>query len=169
MRLRFVYCSRGSPDLDLLSQIEVVVAGSTDKIDSVLSSLPRSQDGWLKVIGVYDGDMRTRLGAKKFILPYLFLPGEFAPEHILRDALTSQPNCVEMLATELHRTREAVGPALDSVEGQDAHDWFTQLPKQIGCDHPTLMAALVRIWLGNNRGIAEIFVGSLLETMNSTG
>ncbi len=166
---QFILALLGEINLDLLSQIEVVAAGSTAKIDSVLSALPRSRDGWLKVIGVYDGDMRTKLDVRQFILPHLFLPGEFSPEHILRDALTSQRDCLELLATELHRTREAVGPALEAVDGLDVHDWFTQLPKQLGCDHPTLMAALVRIWLRDNRGMAEIFVGSLLDAMNSTG
>lgn len=166
---QFVLALLGEINLDLLSQIEVVVAGSAAKIDSVLSALPRSRDGWLKVIGVYDGDMRAPLDVSQFILPYLFLPGEFSPEHIVRDALTSQRDSLELLATELHRPREAVGPALEAVDGLDVHDWFMQLPKQLGCDHQTLMAALVRIWLRDNRGIADVFVESLLDTMNSTG
>lgn len=87
----------------------------------------------------------------------------------MRDALTSQRDSLELLATELHRPREAVGPALEAVDGLDVHDWFMQLPKQLGCDHQTLMAALVRIWLRDNRGIADVFVESLLDTMNSTG
>lgn len=164
---QFVLALLGEIGLDLLAQIEVVVAGSAQKIDSVLSALPESRDGWLKVIGVYDGDMRTKLDAKQFILPHLFLPGELSPERVLHDALAKQGNPAEVLATELRRPYRVVVTALDAVDGLDVHDWFMQLPDRIGCDHPTLMAALVRIWLCDNREMADVFVQSLLDTINS--
>lgn len=163
---QFTIALLGETNLDVLSQVEVVQAGSAAKIDSVLSALPLSKHGWLNVIGVYDGDMRARVDPRHFNWPHLFLPGEVSPEHVLRDSLISRQDGQELLAAELHRTRDAVGVALDAVDGLDAHDWFTQLPVSLGCDHPALMAALIRIWLRDNEQTANAFVQSIVEAMN---
>ncbi|WP_168792412.1 ATP-dependent nuclease [Paraburkholderia aromaticivorans] len=165
---QFALALLGETNLDVLSHVEVVEAGSAAKIDSVLSTLPLSRHGWLNVIGVYDGDMRARVDSRHFNWPHLFLPGEVSPEHILRDGLTSRHDGQDLLATELRRARDAVGVALDAVDGLDAHDWFTQLPVSLGCDHPALMAALVRIWLRDNKPAADAFVQSIVDKINLT-
>nr|WP_302054658.1 AAA family ATPase [Burkholderia multivorans] len=58
--------------VDILSQVEFLEAGSAAKIDLVLSNLPRARQGTLKVIGVYDGDMRTRVNSRSFNWPHFF-------------------------------------------------------------------------------------------------
>jgi predicted ATPase len=154
--------------VEVLAQVEVLVAGDASKIDSVLSALPLSKHGALNVIGVYDGDMRARVDPRRFMWQHVFLPGEISPEHVLRECLTSREDGQEILAAELHRTREAIAAALDAVDGLDAHDWFTQLPLSLGCEHAALMTALTRVWLRDNEQTANTFVESIAEAMNRT-
>jgi len=163
---QFTIALLGETNPDVLSQVEVAQVGSAAKINSVLSTLPLSRQGWLSLIGVYDGDMRGRVDPSQFNWPHLFLPGEVSPEQILRDCLTSREDGQEILATELHRTRESVALALDAVDGLDVHDWFTQLPVSLGCDHSTLMLALTRIWLRDNEPTANAFAQSIVESIN---
>lgn len=152
-------------DFDLLLQVEILEAGSTGNLDSILRTLPKSNDGWLRVIGIYDGDMRNRMAGETFGLPHLFLPGDFAPEVILQVSLAACCDRAGALAAELHRPPEVVRLALEAVEGQDPHDWFTQLPRRLGCDRQALMGALVRIWVSTNKAPAAQFVEELRKTL----
>jgi len=147
---------------ELLSQLDVVDAGGEAKINAALTSLPKARGAWLSVIGLYDGDMRQTLQPQLFKWPHLFLPGTVAPERLLRDELIRRNDGVTLLSEQLRREEGAVRMALDAVTGQDAHDWFTMLPPLVGCEHSALMAALVRIWLINNRATADAFINELL-------
>ncbi|VBE75248.1 bacteriophage protein [Burkholderia pseudomallei] len=154
--------------VDILSQVEILEAGSAAKIDSVLSNLPKSRQGSLKVIGVYDGDMRTRVNSRSFNWPHFFLPGAQSPEELLRNGLLSRDDGRDLLASELHRERTAIDTALDVVDGVDPHDWFTQLPASLHCEHAALMGALVRIWLRDNKAAADSFVESIINEVERT-
>src|SRR5690606_13436576 len=105
---QFTIALLGETNPDVLSQVEVAQVGSAAKIDSVLSTLPLSNHGWLSMIGVYDGDMRARVDPSQFNWPHLFLPGNASPEQVLRDCLTSREDGQEILATELNRTSDSV-------------------------------------------------------------
>lgn len=149
--------------VDILSQVEVVDAGSAAKIDSVLLNLPKSKQNSLKVIGVYDGDMRARVNSKLFNWAHFFLPGERSPEELLRNGFLSRGDGCDLLANELRRDHATVEAALDVVDGMDSHDWFTQLPLSLNCEHAALMGALVRIWILDNQAAADSFVESLVN------
>lgn len=153
-------------NLELLSQVDIVNAGSASNIESALNMLPKATGGWLTVIGAFDGDMRATTDASKFNWSHVFLPGQLAPEKTLQSKLLSLAEGTQLLADELHRGIGVVRHALDSVDGYDAHDWFTQLPKALGCEHSSLMDALVRIWLAHNRELAATFVRDLVKIMN---
>ncbi|GAB3104569.1 hypothetical protein GCM10027288_11760 [Bordetella tumbae] len=156
----------GELNFDLLSHLEVIEARGAANIDSILSTLPASQTGWPKVIGIYDGDMRKRVEPRNFNWPHLFLPGNASPEQMLRDMLTSLQAGQKLLATELHSNEEVVRTALDMVEGLDAHDWFTELTRSLKCEPQSLMKALVRIWLRDNQQTGEEFSQNIVDTLN---
>lgn len=153
-------------NLELLSQIDIVNAGSASNMDAALKMLPKANGSWLTVIGAYDGDMRTTTESKDFNWSHIFLPGSSSPESILKGNFLGQAGNTQFLADEIRRDLGRVRSALDSVDGYDPHDWFTQLPRHLGCEHSSLMDALVRLWLANNRPLAVQFVAELVGVMN---
>lgn len=153
-------------NIELLMQVEVVDAGSASNIDSALKSVPKASKEWLTILGVYDGDMRGVIKDKGFNWRYLFLPGNFCPEEMLRENLLSMTEGVRLLSAEVRREIGYVRAALESVDGLDVHDWFTQLPNRLGCDHSHLMSALVRLWLSENQGAANELVANIEQQMN---
>jgi hypothetical protein len=74
--------SRLAPDLK--QAYEVIDMGSVDEIRSMLDNFPNT-GSWLKVVGLYDGDMR--LTATQCRRPHTFLPGDTAPETLLRNCM----------------------------------------------------------------------------------
>ena len=151
---------------ELLSQIEVVVMDSESKITSALKSLPLVSGGWLTILGVYDGDMRSRVVTKDFKWGAMFLPGEHSPEIVLMNYLYEVDGGISMLAELLKIPDHVLRAGLDAVEGMDPHDWFSQLPAKIWSDHSTLMSSLVRLWLGSSPNGVEEFVAELVSRLN---
>ncbi|VVN51135.1 hypothetical protein PS685_00561 [Pseudomonas fluorescens] len=151
---------------ELLSQIEVVVMDSESKITFALKSLPSLRDRWLTILGMYDGDMRGRIEGVGLNWGYMFLPGVVAPEKLLKNYLSGAVNGISLLSNDLKVPEDALRLALASVGGLDSHDWFTQLPEKIGCDHSTLMNSLVRMWLSAENNDVELFIKELVIKMN---
>ena len=72
-------------------------------------------------IGVYDGDMRTRLtGKDKLNWGYCFLPGDQAAEEIFRK-YTRQSNNLDKLCAALGKDKKKVIAFLATIEGFDCH------------------------------------------------
>ncbi|MNG19438.1 hypothetical protein D3C84_1035950 [compost metagenome] len=52
---------------------------------------------------------------------------------------------------------------MGAVEGYDKHDWYSQLPKHLGCEHIDLMRGLVENWLIDNLEVGRGFVQELMD------
>lgn len=164
--LQFTVALLREINLELFSQVEVVNAVSNGRIDTVITTLPKSQTGWLNIIGLYDGDQRGTPPPQDRNWPHIYLPGSLSPEISVKNLLFSRADGIDLLAIELNKLKNNVDIALETVDGMDVHDWYTQLPELLGCDHQTLMSALVRIWLLDNKDSAETFNTELIEILN---
>jgi len=82
---------------------------------------------WFQAIGVLDGDERAN--KHECVGSLTFLPGEVAPEIILRHSIRTDPNRV---AESLYIDGASFELALSSVEGMEHHDWLEELAKRTG-------------------------------------
>lgn len=151
----------------LLEQFEILDAKGADSISQSLTSLPKVRTPWLNILGIFDGDMRTAIKPAKFSWPHTFLPGDRSPEYIVRDSALGSEKFINGLSAKFHKTTEQIHIALQHVEGFDIHDWYTQLPKYLGCEHIELMRALVENWLAENHETGKIFIDSISEILET--
>ena len=147
---------------DLLRQFEIVVADSASGITRALAGMPPTQS-WLTLIGAYDGDMRTEIDGRDFRWPFMFLPGEGAPEELMKEMVEGTPNITELLATELHKPEEQVTLAVNLTAGVDHHDCIRTLATALNVDVAMVRRSLVRIWLTvtSNSDQARAFIHEL--------
>jgi predicted ATPase len=150
-------------DDDLWRQLSAVAMGGKTEIEKVLGALPKPAR-WLNVlVGVYDGDIRNE---KRLPLHWrtVFLPGELAPEDLLRSAVDSDAGR-DMLAEFHGVSLDNIRIALEAVRGVDCHDWLEGFSESIGPDKKTVTRSLVRAWCTQNSKAAKAFVDELREAI----
>ncbi|MDU0641558.1 ATP-dependent nuclease [Pseudomonas aeruginosa] len=145
----------------LLDQFEILDAKGADSIRQSLTNLPKVKTPWLNILGIFDGDMRKEINPTNFKWPCTFLPGDQSPECILRESARGNVEFINRLSDRFYKTTEEIHIALQHVEGLDIHDWYTQLPRHLGCEHMDLMRVLVENWLTNNQETGKAFIDSI--------
>src|SRR5258708_3329592 len=156
-------------DRDLMRQFEIVQAGSESNITKALLAMPRPQQ-WLTLIGGYDGDMKAALAqAPATPWPRVFLPSEMGPEDLFKLVIESHPDIVATLATELHKSIEAVVLALDSVAGADSHPYLAGISAALTLERDPVLRAGAPIWLSQdaNSELAKEFLNQLRNAINA--
>jgi predicted ATPase len=151
---------------DLLPQFEIVPAGSDSEITKVMQSFPMTKD-WLTVIGVYDGGIQPTIDTAKFIWPVVFLPGQQAPELVLRDLAIGSGPIQSDFCTHLHLMIDDVVLALNHIAGVDHHEWIRDFAKAIARDVSVVRQTLIHLWIGRNRNNAEEFIKQLRSVILS--
>lgn len=127
-------------DHTILQVYEIIDVGSEGQIVAALKGLPKFSD--IRIIGVFDGDMRAKDATYNF--PHAFLPGDTAPEQLLRSTANSR---AAALAERAHCTLEHMLLNLAELAGQDHHDWLVQLSKSLNKSQEWLLSELVALWL----------------------
>lgn len=107
---------------------------------------------WLSVVGLFDGDMRGKVGATTW--PYAFLPSGLPPEECLRSVSATS---VERLAEMSGRTAAEVRAIFASLLGTDHHDWLIELSRSLSVSTKQVVHSLNAVWLEDvtNRVAAE--------------
>jgi len=151
----------------LLKQYEIISAVSDSRISAILKNMPNT-NGWLTLVGVYDGDMRRQITGQDFNWPFRFFPGTLNPEALLVSHLLATNDVANLLAMELHKTSAQITVALDHATGLDPHDFFTELGRALNVHVSVTRAAGVRIWLrdNNNEIAAQAFLSELKAAIN---
>lgn len=146
-------------DPDLRRQVVAVVMGGDSRTDTVLKALPRPERWSTKIVGIYDGDVR---GAPRGELhwPIVFLPGNLAPEQVLRDAVMDAEGR-QQLAAALDVSLANVAVALQAAAGRDHHDWHEEVARALGPDKLTVTRALSKVWLARNANDGQAFINQL--------
>ncbi len=121
-------------------EYEICEAGGADGVLRILQTISPRSEG-LRFVGVLDGDQRERHFEAKW--PCLFLPGNSAPESMLRDCVESNP---DLLATTLGRLASDVRVALSGASHLDEHDWMHELSRMLGLSVAQLHFALFSVW-----------------------
>ncbi|MED3934403.1 AAA family ATPase [Priestia megaterium] len=147
----------------LVQQYLIKDVGSASEIVSTLK-FP-ILEGWISIIGVFDGDQRNKITDKNktgYNWPCSFLPSNKPPEKILKDAARGN---ITALATMLQKNIDETHIILGNLEGKDHHDWIIELHKELGIGFDALMKALFEIYVINNELEAKEAFDELLEAM----
>ncbi|WP_438348398.1 ATP-dependent nuclease [Paenibacillus sp. FA6] len=134
-------CWLGRFDPSILQEYEIVDIGSKGKIIHQINDFP-FVGPWFKLFGLFDGDERNRTALEGNNWNYTFLPGEEAPEILLKRIAKSNRN---QLALVCGRDVQRINTALHGLDGRDHHDWIVEFPRQIGISYEQLIAYLFEI------------------------
>jgi hypothetical protein len=146
-------------DPDLRRQVVAVATGGYSRTDTVLGALPRPERWSTKIVGVYDGDVRG-VARPHSHWPVVFLPGNAAPEVLLRNALNDAKGR-QQLSLALGVSLENIAIALQAAAGRDHHDWHEEVARVLGPDKLTVTRALSKVWLSLNPVDGQAFIDEL--------
>jgi predicted ATPase len=146
-------------DPDLRRQVVAVATGGDSRTDTVLSTLPKPDKWSSKIVGIYDGDVRQS-ARPNLHWPIVFLPGNVAPEILLRDAVVDAEGR-QQLALTLDITQANVAVAWQAATGLDHHDWHEEFARALGPDKATVTRALSKVWLSRNPTDGNAFISQL--------
>ena len=96
------------------------------------------------------------------------LPGDDAPDILLKTTAEKGGDTRHMTAAELHKTDEQVSYALNVVAGIDHHDFIREFALTLNQDIFTTRRALTHIWLqeASNISSARTFIEQLRTAIN---
>ena len=132
--------------------IDIAEGGET-KITERLK-FPKSEKIRYNFVGVYDGDMRTRLDTDSLKWKWCFLPGDTAPEEIFRN-YSHKSSIISKLSTYLNKNEDYMITMLSTIDGSDCHDWFEELRKRLAVDGRILVAAFYQTAMKENEAIDQ--------------
>lgn len=84
-------------------------------------------------MGIYDGDMRSRLDISKLQWNGVFLPGEKPLEVLYREYLHCDKH-VNSFCQSISKDKDDILTFLSTIDGADYHDWFEELRKHLAVD-----------------------------------
>jgi energy-coupling factor transporter ATP-binding protein EcfA2 len=135
---------------DLLRQFEILESGGESKVTAALSSIPKS-DGWLRVMGVYDGDQQGLIAKNGLHWPITFLPGNVDPSVLFYDCI-SGTNGADSLASALNRDRMEIITALDAFVGLDTRDWLIECARAFSLSKAEFVRHVSEVWMQTTVG-----------------
>jgi predicted ATPase len=139
-------------DPELSRQFEIVSTSGEAGITAALRSMP-SVKNWMVIVGAYDGDQRGAQPAGPLNWPTIFLPGQQAPEEILKHEMNKNKDFAEMVAKELPHDLDAVRIALNQAAGLDHHDYFHEVAAAVNLHVTVVYRAFGRIWLKDENNL----------------
>lgn len=122
--------------------------------------IPRPPRAEMNFVLLFDGDQRQVIvpaTGKRW--PAMFLPTERDPDELFK----SNRSDVASLASRLNATVQELKIFLDSIEGQDPHDWVNDLGHKYG--RASTLRALSELWVERNMLSVEPFLASLRQAL----
>lgn len=98
-----------------------------------------------KFIGVYDGDVRTKIHSEEFDWPFCFLPGNSCVEKEFKIFLNSNNN-IKSFCKLIRKNEVNVITLLNRNAGMDYHDWFLELCKGLSIDPQYMINSYYEKW-----------------------
>lgn len=141
----------------LLASCEVFWVNGTGPLDAIRCNLPtEGKDSRIHYLFCYDGDARAKgfealsddsLSARRDRekdARTMFLPTLDDPDSLLM-SLAESDTLERTLSSAFHRGAESIRLILDSLEGEDAHDWVNDLGDELG--RSQTLHALSALWV----------------------
>lgn len=121
---------------------------------------PKSDEFSYKLIGVYDGDMRGKINDSKINWEYVFLPGNKSIEIEFREIVSKEPH---KFINKINISEERIIKVLENHDGENYHDWFTNVAKDIGYTTEAFTRVFYDLWImeDENRQLIAKFLEEL--------
>jgi predicted ATPase len=151
---------------DVLRAYNIEDVGGDGEISKRLC-FPSLKENDYRFIGVYDGDIKVEITGRKndFCWPYLFLPLTSAPEEEFRKIL-SAPETIQLFCEMAGIDLGSFVSLMSKLAGEDGHDWFLDMCREIGREHKLVVWIFYRIWLSSNEENICAFLKSLNIAIN---
>jgi hypothetical protein len=145
-------------DIRLASSTVIVWGNGAGYLTELQTHIPRPPRPEMSFVVLFDGDQRQKIKpASGNRWPALFLPTGQDPDELFK----STGDDVEGLASRLNTAANGLKIFLDSIEGQDPHDWVNDLGQEYG--RPSVLRALAELWVERNPESVEPFLKELKE------
>jgi predicted ATPase len=147
----------------LLNEFNIEKLNGESEITKRLE-FPNSINFSYKIIGVYDGDMKSKMTdkiKKDVNWGYCYLPTDDAIEVVFRKCLREN---LDRVCSSIHVKREDMIRVLSSIDGEEHHDWFSRLCTNLGKDIVVVVNVIYHIWEENqnNKILVQTFLEDLL-------
>lgn len=153
---------------DLCDRVDVVSLNGESEITKILE-FDIGKHMAHRIIGVYDGDMLSKASSKKIDekakLPYCFLPINQCIEIEIQEFVKSEDG-ITALQEELDVDSSLFYAVLESLEGEDHHDWFLELCKKIDKKEDIVIEAFYNVWCQSNEEEIQKFVKDIQEKVS---
>lgn len=113
-----------------------------------------------KLIGVYDGDIKDKLETSKIKWPYLFLPIDECVEIELYNFLRCDTNA-RKICDQISIAYETLNLSLSKRVGEDHHDWFLDMCKDVKVLPNAFLKAFYGIWKQANSEAINGFISQI--------
>lgn len=123
-----------------------------------------------KFIGIYDGDMRNTINTNEIKWPFLFLPIQDCVEKEMYRFLKSEAH-INKLINELHLSIDRLSVIFNQFEGEEYHEWFIDISREIGFGEQRLIEAFYYLWKSENADEIASFIDDLSNclVLNNAG
>lgn len=148
-------------DSQLSHRVDFIVLNGEATITSALQAMPSSKR--VKVLGLYDGDMRGKPVNAGLADRTLYLPGEQSIESILRSMIGANP---APIAAFSDNTR--IIQIMGALEGQEDHDWYEEFCRELGLTKQQVFPPLLSQWITieGNEDAAKLSYDNLILALN---
>ncbi|MEZ2718013.1 ATP-dependent nuclease [Niallia circulans] len=127
-------------------------------------SIPRLKQMDYKIIGVYDGDIKTsgKVQFNTLNWGYVFLPGETSLEEEFQKLTRSH---FKELSLKLSLREQELRILLAKVQGMEYHDWLIELSNKTHRDFSAVVDIFYNLWEEENLDKIEEFLSNVTEAM----
>jgi predicted ATPase len=153
----------------LENSVDIVYAGGHANITARLMFDDREYMSH-RFVGIYDDDVKEKEDFKSDDLkwPYLFLPVKDCVEKEIQLFLSKKCN-EEKLCNKLGVSTSTFSFVLSKREGEDHHDWFMNICKDLDIKYEVFVDAFYGIWKETHMEIISSFVSNLTEYLLDEG
>jgi predicted ATPase len=145
-------------DIQFLNETEIANVSGAGAVSDLLRLFPTHLEE-IRIVGVYDGDVRNQL-LEANGRPRAFLPDQTPLEQMFRTCISDR---IGEAAELLSMPSEELRIILARLDGLDHHDWYEEAARELGLDYNQLLVKLFDLWIRYNRLEAEAAFGEIMR------
>lgn len=141
----------------LSSISDILIVGNNESVFTSASNFRPFADARIFIFGILDGDERSRRPVTPSNID--FLPGNFSPEYIMREFVTSEAR--DVIASVIGVEVGSLELALAASEGEDVHEWVHAMRAELEVPLDQFVAGVLKAWCASNSALVDAFVERL--------